>query len=272
MTQQHPLLLRTSKEKTMNFMVDNPVTKMKNFYDDNGYLCVENVFTDDDLAALKARIEEIIQDPSHAPVGVKLNREGDTVADKASAEAQNQAVRGMAFMARYDDSFRAAARHAPLLQIVRALIGPRVKVFRDQMLLKPPGGQAKPVHQDQSYFRVQPVDALVTAWIALDDATLDNGCMVYVPGSHRHSRIFEVVPDPARPVHHIPRTDGLQLESEVSCPVPRGSVIFHHGLTLHRSEVNRTNDWRRALIFHYATSESRSENETLNEQVTLEID
>jgi len=256
----------------MNFTAQDSTAEMKSFYDANGFLVVENVFADGELAALKARIDEIVQNPSRAPEGVHVSREGDTVADKSSAEAQNRAVRGMAFMARYDDQFRAAACHAPLLEIVRALIGPRVKVFRDQMLLKPPGGQAKPVHQDQSYFRVQPVDALVTAWIALDDATLENGCMVYVPGSHRHATIFEVAPDPERPVHHIPQTGDIALEEEVFCPVPRGSVIFHHGLTLHRSEVNRTETWRRALIFHYATAESRSEKQTLNDEVTLEID
>jgi ectoine hydroxylase-related dioxygenase (phytanoyl-CoA dioxygenase family) len=111
----------------------------------------------------------------------------------------------------------------------------------------------------------------VTAWVALDDATLENGCMRYVPGSHRYG-ILEMEPDPQRPVHHVPKTMGLTLRDEVTCPVPKGSVIFHHGLTLHRSTVNQTQTWRKALILHFATSDARSEIAKLNEEVSLAID
>ena len=144
-------------------------------------------------------------------------------------------------------------------------------MFRDQALFKPPGGQAKPPHQDQSYFRVEPIDDLITAWIALDNATLDNGCMCYVPGSHVHG-IFPVAKDPDRPVHHIPDTGDLTLPEAVACPVPAGSVIFHHGCTLHHSDENRSDRWRKAIIFHYSTADALSTNEQLNEQISLEID
>ena len=139
------------------------------------------------------------------------------------------------------------------------------------MLLKPPGGQAKPPHQDQSYFRVQPSNDLVTAWIALDGATDTNGCMCYVPGSHAHG-VFDIASDPDRPVHHLPDTKDLDLPDPVSCPVPAGSVIFHHGCTLHHSATNHTDTWRKALILHYATSDAYSEREKLNNEISLEID
>lgn len=244
---------------------------MKTFYDENGYLVAKSLFTDDELTGVRGRIEEIVANPASAPEGVSLSREGDTMADRSSPEARNNAMRGIAFMARFDPVVREFARHPKMLEIVRGLIGPRIKVFRDQMLLKPPGGQAKPVHQDQSYFRVQPVDALVTAWVTIDPATEENGCMIYVPGSHRYG-IFEIDNDPERPVHHIPRAGEIELQGETLCPVPTGSVIFHHGCTLHRSAINRTQTWRRAVIFHYATSEARSEHTRLNEEVSLEID
>ena len=95
--------------------------------------------------------------------------------------------------------------------------------------------------------------------------------MRYVPGSHRHG-IFDIAHDPDRPVHHIPDTKNIDLPESVACPVPAGSVIFHHGCTLHHSEVNRTNTWRKALILHYATSDSRSERAQLNNEISLEID
>lgn len=126
------------------------------------------------------------------------------------------------------------------------------------------------MHQDESYFRVQPADELVTAWIALENATPQNGCMIYAPGSHRHG-LFEVTPDPQRPTHHVPDTRGLEIE-EVACPVPAGAVIFHHGYILHRSDVNRTQGWRKSVQLHYAGVNARSENEQLNQEISLEID
>ena len=246
-------------------------SSMKSTYDTQGYLVVEDVFEENDLIHMRGMIDRVVHDPDGAPKGVSISREGDTVADKDSAAAGNTDVRGISFMVRFDQKFQTFARNPRLLELVRGLIGPRVKVFRDQMLLKPPGGQAKPLHQDQSYFRVLPEDALVTAWIALDDATLENGCMCYVPGSHKHG-IYETTTDPDRPVHHVPDTRGINLQDPVSCPVPAGSVIFHHGCVLHNSEVNKTDTWRKAVIFHFSTAEARSEKEPLNQQVSLQID
>jgi ectoine hydroxylase-related dioxygenase (phytanoyl-CoA dioxygenase family) len=245
--------------------------QMKTFYDKNGYLVVKSLFDPEELTDVIQRTNEIVANPKQAPDGISIGREGDTVTDKSSSEAQNQSIRALAFLVRFDPIFHPIAKHPKLLSITRGLIGPRIKVFRDQMLLKPPGGQAKPPHQDQSYFRVQPANDLITAWIALDEATDNNGCICYVPGSHTHG-VFDITHDPERPVHHVPDTKNLDLPDPVACPVPAGSVIFHHGCTLHHSETNHTNTWRKALILHYATSDSHSEREKLNEEVSLEID
>ena len=244
---------------------------MKRFFTENGFLVVEQVFTDEELADVRRRTDELIADPTAATPGVSVGREGDTVSDKTTPNAQNKSVRGAAFLVRFDPVFQELARNQKLLKLVRGLIGPDIKVFRDQMLLKPPGGQAKPLHQDQSYFRILPESALVTAWIALDEATLENGCMRYIPGSHRHG-IFDVELDPERPVHHVPVTRGLQLAEAVLCPVPAGSIIFHHGCTLHSSDDNHTASWRRAVILHFTTVEARSEIDRMNQEVSLTFD
>ena len=244
---------------------------MRDFYQNNGYAVADDVFTDAELDPIRRRVDAIVADPLSAPQGVTVGREGNTAANRDSDAAQNDAVRGIAFLARFDEEFAAFAKQDKLLGLVRQLIGPKVKLFQDQMLLKPPHGQAKPLHQDQSYFRVMPEDALVTAWIALDPATVENGCMTYVPGSHTHG-IFPVDHDPERPVHHIPLTGEVGLPEAVACPVGAGSVIFHHGCTLHASADNRTDTWRRALIYHYAAADALSERESLNQEISLEID
>ena len=241
---------------------------MKQRYDRDGFLVVESLFTEDELHGMRARIDALIADPASRPEGVTVGHEGDTNPKTRGTGA----VRGAAFLVRFDPFFQDVARTPKLLEHARGVLGAeRIKVFRDQALFKPPRGQAKPLHQDQSYFLVEPIDALVTAWIALDEATLANGCMTYVPGSHVHG-ILPVTPDPERPVHHVPDTTGLDLPDAVACPVPAGSVIFHHGCSLHASADNDTDTWRRALIMHFSTSEARSQRPELNEQVSLEVD
>ena len=245
--------------------------EMKDDYETNGYLVINDVFDAGELSRIRDQIDALLADPDNPPEGVTIGREGNTVADKERAEARDDAVRGAAFLVRFMPFFQEVARQANLLSCARGLLGSGVQVFRDQALFKPPHGQAKPLHQDQSYFCVAPENDLTTAWIALDDATLDNGCMRYVPGSHLHG-VFPVDADPERPVHHIPRTGKVTLQPAVDCPVSAGSVIFHHGCTLHSSAENRSNTWRRALIFHYASAAARSEKETLNREISLPID
>jgi phytanoyl-CoA hydroxylase len=241
--------------------------QLKDSYEEHGFLVVEALFTDEELAPVRQRIEALIADPESRLEGVGVGREGDT---KPETKGTGD-VRGASFLVRFDPFFQDFARTPKLLEIARGLLGPRVKVFRDQALFKPPHGQAKPLHQDQSYFLVEPSDDLVTAWIALDEATLENGCMTYVPGSHKYG-IFPISPDPERPVHHIPDTGEIDLPEAVHCPVPAGSVIFHHGCALHASADNNTDTWRKALIMHFATSDAMSSRDELNQQVSLEID
>lgn len=245
--------------------------KMKNFYDANGYLVVSDVFDKREISRIRDQIDALLADPNNPPKGVTISREGNTLADKEKPTAHDDAIRGAAFLVRFIPFFQEIAQQANILSCARGVLGSGVQVFRDQALFKPPHGQAKPLHQDQSYFCVEPVNDLTTAWIALDDATLDNGCMCYVPGSHLHG-VFPVDADPERPVHHIPRTGEIILQPAVACPVTAGSVIFHHGCTLHSSAENRSDTWRRALIFHYASAAARSEKETLNREISLPID
>ncbi|MGE0725745.1 MAG: phytanoyl-CoA dioxygenase family protein, partial [Alphaproteobacteria bacterium] len=82
--------------------------------------------------------------------------------------------------------FAALARDPRLVGLVEALIGPGVSLCFSQIFFKPPeGGGPKPMHQDNFYFGPRDPDGLVTAWVALDDATVENGCLFFGEGSHR---------------------------------------------------------------------------------------
>lgn len=155
-------------------------------------------------------------------------------------------------------AFRALAHKPELLRYARELTGAdSLDVCFSQVFMKPPEvGGPKPVHQDNFYFGPDRPEAMLTAWIALDEATLENGCLYYGEGSHRDAVIE----------HHAPEGEPFNLqirESDITtirfgaAPVPRGGVSLHHGNTLHRSSANTSPKARRAVAIHYLDREAR---------------
>ena len=128
-----------------------------------------------------------------------------------------------------------------------------VRFWHDQIFYKPPKkGGVVAWHQDYSYWtRTKPV-AHLTCWCALDDATKENGCLQYIPGSHR----WGLLPKPviAGDLHGI--KDSLNeaqqeaLAHPVFAPVKAGEAIFHHPLTLHGSGENKSDQPRRAFVIN----------------------
>jgi phytanoyl-CoA hydroxylase len=146
---------------------------------------------------------------------------------------------------------RALAFHPPLVAAVESLIGSGVSVYFSQVFFKPPeGGGPKPAHQDNYYFGPDDEEGLVTAWIALDDATLENGCLYYGAGTNLGPVYAHEAP-PDEPFNLQLPAALLERQPMSPAPVRRGGVSFHHGNTFHRSGANRSTHWRRACALHY---------------------
>jgi len=169
------------------------------------------------------------------------------------------------------DAVRRLAAAPALVDIVESLIGPGVSVYFSQIFFKPPeGGGPKPAHQDNYYFGPNDIEGVVTAWIALDDATLENGCLYFGDGSNR---------GPVYP--HVAPADepyNLQLPAEIlarqpmsPAPVMRGGVSFHHGNTFHQSAPNLSTRWRRACALHYVNEHTFFEHPALPYDDTLKL-
>jgi ectoine hydroxylase-related dioxygenase (phytanoyl-CoA dioxygenase family) len=126
-----------------------------------------------------------------------------------------------------------------------------VRFWHDQIFWKPPKqGGVVAWHQDYSYWtRTKPV-AHLTCWCALDDATKENGCLQYIPGSHQ----WGLLPKPviAGELQGIKDflDDGQrkQFENPQYAEVKAGEAIFHHSLTLHGSGANTSSKPRRAFV------------------------
>jgi len=149
------------------------------------------------------------------------------------------------------EAIRALAFHPPLVSAVESLIGPGVSVYFSQVFFKPPeGGGPKPAHQDSFYFGPNDEEGLVTAWIALDDATLENGCLYYGAGTNLGPVYAHEAP-PDEPFNLQLPAALLERQPMTPAPVRRGGVSFHHGNTFHQSGPNRSARWRRACALHY---------------------
>ena len=206
-------------------------------YDDNGYFVLERALDAATCAQLIAAIDPI----------------------EAEIEAMVRACDGgKMFIARADEiTFsphlvtRSALLHdfcaGPLFQdLAHDLIGPDVRLYWDQAVYKKPEVEADfPWHQDNGYTYVEP-QRYLTCWIALTDATLDNGCPWVVPGAlHKRGTLRHWMTDLGwRCLHEVP--DALPIA------VPAGSIVVFSSLTPHRTGPNRTGATRKAYIVQFA--------------------
>jgi ectoine hydroxylase-related dioxygenase (phytanoyl-CoA dioxygenase family) len=120
-----------------------------------------------------------------------------------------------------------------------------IRIWHDQALFKPPFGNPTGWHLDDPYWSFDSRDA-ISIWVALDDATLANGCIWYVPGSHRTATYENagIGQNLADLFKLYPQWRAIE---PVACPCPAGSAVFHNGLTAHGAGANMTNKPRRAM-------------------------
>jgi ectoine hydroxylase-related dioxygenase (phytanoyl-CoA dioxygenase family) len=152
-------------------------------------------------------------------------------------------------------AFQALVCNDTIAQMAAQLSGAKeLRIWHDQIQYKPKeqGGRLH-WHQDSPLWQtLQPKDAQLTAWVALDDAEADNGCMYMVPGSHKwgnqQNQLNEFPNDGSLP----DRFQGELLQF-IMCPVKKGHVHFHHSLTWHGSGPNHSARPRRAIAIHFMT-------------------
>jgi phytanoyl-CoA hydroxylase len=213
---------------------------------EDGFLAIASVFSAAQVRSGLDGLESLLVEPRGG--GIEFE---SWAADRLSSLDLTQrmsAVRKFMYYVDHEERLRALAYDGRLLSLLRRLLGSEdLTMFQDMALVKPPGGgREKPWHQDNAYFTLPPGTPIAGAWIALDEATHDNGCMHVIPGSHREG-----------PVVHFRRRDwqicdtDVQTARDVTVPLPPGGVLLFDGLLHHGTPANRTSQARRAVQFHY---------------------
>ena len=204
-------------------------------FDRDGLTVVPDAFDADVLAALDQAIapgEERVRDLLGSLPGGRLS--------VAGADTQTVAPH----LVLQSETLRSFCRHPLLVGICRDLMGDDVRLYWEQAVYKQPHS-VEPVlwHQDNGYTFVVPQDYL-TCWVAITDATLDNGCVSAVPGVHRDGTLRHVTTD-------IGQECWGDHDLAVQVPVSAGSVVVFSSLTPHFTGRNRTDEVRKSYIVQY---------------------
>jgi phytanoyl-CoA hydroxylase len=223
----------------------------RRFYQENGFLVLEDALGDDEIAALNAEAAQICR-------GERGDVRGITPAEPG--EGDDEVLRRylcIHFPHKISAEMREALAHPSITEVLTGVIGPNVKCMQSMLFIKASGKPGQAWHQDEFFIPTRD-RSLAGAWIAMDDATVENGCLWVIPGSHRHGVIW--------PQHqHNDRRFDCTGEAEfpytnddaVPVEVRRGSVVFFNGYLLHRSLPNYApSGFRRSLVNHYMSAES----------------
>jgi ectoine hydroxylase-related dioxygenase (phytanoyl-CoA dioxygenase family) len=213
------------------------------------------VMSDDEMAA----IEEVYDRFLHGEIAVAGKDFNDMTTGEHGGDPRGYAIVNVMLPRRYHPTWQGNLFERRAATIAAQLCGPGMVIDFDQLLAKHPGRDDAVFgwHQDQAYWIDTDDRRTATCWLAVDDSTLENGCMQFVPGSHR-----EPV-RPHRPQHgdrdasHTLVTDLRPDDVVRPVPIRRGDITVHDEGVLHGSGGNRsTGSWRRAYIVAFRTADT----------------
>lgn len=211
--------------------------------DNDGYFVLNDVFTTQEMDSLASVIETY------------QKRQEEEIIRKGGVEGISRAgeISFTNNLAEQDDAIREFILRPEFVAISTQILGDDVDLYWNQSVFKQPEGmQQFPWHQDDGYMAVEPSPYL-TLWLALNDATPENGCISVIPGSHKRG----LSP-------HEPSDIGLQCHSlddpdqGVLAPVRAGSMVVFYSLLFHKSGSNRSAGTRKAYVIQYAKAGLRN--------------
>ncbi|MEZ4866372.1 MAG: phytanoyl-CoA dioxygenase family protein [Caldilineaceae bacterium] len=212
-------------------------------YQANGFLVLENFLDATELEEWRAVVDEAVTGRGR----VRIPGHGE--------EADNDSYYNNVFIQRVNlwqsnEQMRKLMLDPRLGKLAATLAGvDGIRIWHDQALMKQPWANPTGWHLDNPYWSFHSPNA-ITIWVALDDVTLENGCMWFIPGSQKTATydnvaigqnigdLFKVYPQWAK-------------TAAIPAPMKAGSCSFHNGLVAHAAGPNMTPGWRRAMTCAY---------------------
>ncbi len=231
-------------------------------FEHDGYVHLPGVLSDEEVASLEADYDRLIRGEIEVPGKDFCDMSGDYSKDPADFSIIN-----VMLPRKYHPAWRGNVYEQRAATIARQLCGDGMAIDYDQLLAKRPGKDDAVFawHQDLAYWPVTDDLRTATLWLAIDDSTIENGCMRFVPGSHREPALR-----PHRPATGD-RSESHTLIAEVDenrdevryAEIRRGDVTVHNESVIHGSGGNTSDRWRRAYVIAFRSRETIAEERRL---------
>jgi phytanoyl-CoA hydroxylase len=219
-------------------------------FQENGFLLVEDFLNSDELAYWRKAVTESIE-----------QRNGRKFANSDSKVAEDDGINKdsdyyvkvfdqMLNLWQTNEDMKKIMLDESIGKMVADLAGwDGTRIWHDQALIKRPWANPTSWHLDTPFWSFSDRRAL-SIWVALDDATFENGCLYFIPGSY-HTTTFEN-PGIGKNMDAVFDFYPQFIQSKsVAVPMKAGSCSFHNGLTIHGAGANMTNGFRRAMTCAY---------------------
>jgi ectoine hydroxylase-related dioxygenase (phytanoyl-CoA dioxygenase family) len=245
---------RTSKREV--FQTKHMTIDQKNSWNEFGFILIPNFvdekFCDEMNKEVINIIKSIIPEESafshaYAGDGHIAIREMKPTEDPKSIEDEISKL----FRIHSRGIFNEFINNEVLCDILEDILGPNVDCFLSQFIFKNPGAWGQPWHQDSSYF---PFDRepQVGAWLATSEATLENGCLVILPGSHKE-HLHEHLPDDRKGSNYgYTEIKDHDFSQETPMTLNTGDLLLFHSFLMHKSYDNNSQARRTAMVYHFA--------------------
>jgi phytanoyl-CoA hydroxylase len=235
-----------------------------------GFLIVRGLVAADEVEELRGHVDDLASGRVAVPGAPAFGDDNKTVAGGA-----DELLR-IHMLHRRLEIHERFMLHPRVLDVVQALVGPDVLALQTMLFLKRPGSGGQGYHQDSYHIITQP-DTLIGAWLALDRADEENGCLRITAGSqhepvypdvdelagHGGDRLLADIPavagadDPDERRNELTAVAAKYAGREVAAVVEPGDLVFFGGRVLHRSHANRSpTRSRRSFVAHYCNARS----------------
>jgi ectoine hydroxylase-related dioxygenase (phytanoyl-CoA dioxygenase family) len=212
------------------------------FYRENGFVAIEGFLTPDELAHWRTVTEEAVTQRLESQGALTNQRDPDSY----YAQVFTQCLK----LAETHPEMHTLMHDPHLGETAATLAGvDGIRIWHDQALFKPPFGNPTSWHLDNPYWSFDSKDA-ISIWVALDDATLSNCCLYYLPGTHKVAA-FETAGIGQNMTDLFKHYPEWRDREPVAVPCPAGTAVFHNGLVAHGAGANMTNKPRRAMTCAY---------------------
>uniref|UniRef100_A0A3Q3NAM9 Phytanoyl-CoA dioxygenase domain-containing protein 1 n=1 Tax=Labrus bergylta TaxID=56723 RepID=A0A3Q3NAM9_9LABR len=256
----------------MDFMTDRDVQK----YLEDGYVVLDDLLTSQECDELRQRMHCRITFSTYHDEQLKTQgnadyfiTSGDKVCfffekgvfdDKVIPINSNNNISYIFLALHAYEPLYEKVTHSPKVQGIAKKLGVVSPVILQSMFIfKQPGigGEVTP-HQDATFLYTEPLGRVMGLWIALEDATVNNGCLCFIPGSHNSgiSRRMVRTPKGTFPLTDFTGREQAYDETKfISAPVKKGGVVLIHGEVVHCSAQNTSEDSRHVYTFHIMESQ-----------------